>query len=245
MHDLELDIEYAATQIVNRDRHIEFISVICNIATSVEKLASEIRNLQRTELTEVAEAFDVKKQVGSSTMAHKRNPIISENISGLARVIRGFILPTFENALQWHERDLANSSSERFIIPHSCILLDDILIKLSDLISNLQVFPENMMRNIERVGGEIMAESVMQALVKNGLARDDSYKIVRNASVKSRESGKSYKEILLNDKIVMATLEDKELEFALNPKNYIGSSKKIVSIVYDLVKKSKLIKSRL
>ena len=131
MSELGLTADEASTQIVTRDRHIEFISVLANIATSIEKFATEIRNLQRSEVMEVAEAFDVKKQVGSSTMAHKKNPITSENVSGLARIIRAFILPTYENAIQWHERDLANSSAERFIIPHACILVDDILCSAS------------------------------------------------------------------------------------------------------------------
>jgi adenylosuccinate lyase len=119
LQDLKLGVEDVSTQIVARDRYNELISVLCNIATSLEKFSTEIRNLQRDEIGEVAEAFEAKKQVGSSTMPHKRNPIASEQISGLARVVRGFITPAFENSIQWHERDLCNSASERFILPHS------------------------------------------------------------------------------------------------------------------------------
>ncbi len=205
MDDLGLGTELAATQIVNRDRHVEFIGVLCNIATSIEKFATEIRNLQRTEILEVAEAFDVKKQVGSSTMAHKRNPITSENLSGLARVVRSFIIPTYENAIQWHERDLANSSSERFIIPHVCILVDDMLFKLGDLIKNLQVFPKQMRENLEHAGSEIMAEAVMQALVKKGIPRDESYSLVKSAVVIAKKSRITYKNALLKNKVVKKT----------------------------------------
>jgi len=208
MNDLDLGIELASTQIVTRDRHIEFIGVLVNIATSVEKLATEFRNLQRSELSEVAEAFDVKKQVGSSTMAHKRNPITSENISGLARVVRGFMGPTYENALQWHERDLANSSSERFIIPHTCILVDDILFKLSGLLENLEVYPDNMRRNLDRAGQTIMSEAVMQALTEHGLARDEAYKLVRAAAIESTQTQTSYKTILLKNKKIKNNLTE-------------------------------------
>ncbi len=242
MLDLGLGTELAATQIVTRDRHIEFIGVLVNIATSVEKMATEIRNLQRSELLEVAESFDAEKQVGSSTMAHKRNPITSENISGLARVIRGFIIPTYENALQWHERDLANSSSERFVIPHVCILVDDILQKLDQMLRVLEIFPQNMRNNLDCAGGEIMAEAVMQALTKKGMARDDAYKLVRSAAVAARSSDSEFKAELLKMSNVKKLLPGKELEASLDPKNYLGSSKKIVSKVVQIIAKSKLLK---
>jgi adenylosuccinate lyase len=243
MTDLGLGTELAATQIVNRDRHIEFIGLLVNIATSVEKLATEIRNLQRTELSEVAEAFDVKKQVGSSTMAHKRNPITSENISGLARVVRGFIIPTYENAIQWHERDLANSASERFIIPHSCILVDDILIKMTGLLKNLQVFPKTMRENLSRAGSEIMAEAVMQVLAGKGMARDSAYRLVRDAAVTARTPGHDFKTELLKDKKLTKLLSNKELDSTLNPINYTGSSKEIAFKVIKIITKSKLMKN--
>jgi adenylosuccinate lyase len=241
MTELGLGVELAATQITNRDRHIEFIGLMVNIATSVEKLATELRNLQRTEIAEVAEAFDSKKQVGSSTMAHKRNPITGENISGLARIVRGFIIPTYENALQWHERDLANSSSERFTIPHSCIIVDDILNKLCGLLKNLQVFPDNMMRNITNCGGEIMAEAVMQVLTTKGMARDDAYSIVRQAAVASRQSSNDYRTELWKSAKIKKLLSEAELDSALDPRKYVGSSKKIVASVIKEIKNSKLI----
>jgi len=242
MTDLGLGFELAATQIVNRDRHIEFVSALVNIATSAEKLATEIRNLQRSEILEVAEAFDTEKQVGSSTMAHKRNPITSENICGLARVVRGFIIPTYENAIQWHERDLANSSSERFIIPHTCVLVDDILNKLSKLLKNLEVYSATMKRNLEKAGGEIMAEAIMQALTTKGMARDEAYGIVRGVTVDARKSGNDFKTELMKKNQIKKLLTQYELETALNPKNYLGSSKSIVSKVAEIITKSKLMK---
>jgi adenylosuccinate lyase len=244
MSNLGLGTELAATQIVTRDRHIEFVSVLVNIATSVEKLATEIRNLQRSEILEVAEAFDVKKQVGSSTMAHKRNPIISENICGLARVVRGFIVPTYENAIQWHERDLANSSSERFIIPHSCVIVDEILNKLSNLLRNLEVYPETMRRNLAMAGQQIMAEAVMQALTKRGMPRDEAYSLVRAVAVDSRQSGRDFKTELLKKNKIKKLLNEKDLDAALNPVNYLGSSKSIVSKVVRTITKSKLLQNK-
>jgi adenylosuccinate lyase len=240
MADLDLGTELAATQIVTRDRHIEFVGHLINIATSVEKLATELRNLQRTEIFEVAEPFDSKKQVGSSTMAHKRNPIISENISGLARIVRGFIIPTYENALQWHERDLANSSSERFILPHTCIILDDILNKLTNLLSGLVIYPDHMQENLTRGGGEIMAESVMQALTQAGMARDEAYGLVRTAAVASRANNTQYKSELLKLSKIRKLLSEKQLDSALDPRNYTGSSKLIVKKVNKLINGSKL-----
>ena len=133
LKELKLGVEDVSTQIVCRDRYNELLGTLCNIATSIEKFATEIRNLQRDEIREVTEAFEAKKQVGSSTMPHKRNPITCEQICGLARVIRGFIIPTYENSIQWHERDLCNSSSERFIIPHSIILTDWIAVSYTHL----------------------------------------------------------------------------------------------------------------
>jgi adenylosuccinate lyase len=142
--DLGVGVEEASTQIVGRDRYTEFVCLLANIASSIEKFATEVRNLQRSEIDEVAEAFDTKKWVGSSTMAHKKNPINCENVCGLARIIRSFVTPTLENMILWHERDLTNSSAERFIIPHICILTDDILIKITNVFDNLEVNKKKM-----------------------------------------------------------------------------------------------------
>ncbi len=228
MEKLGLKPEEASLQIIGRDRYIEFIALLANIATSLEKFATEIRNLQRSEIKEAAEAFDVKKQVGSSTMAHKKNPITAENICGLARVIRGFLLPTFENNVLWHERDLCNSSGERIILPHTCVLIDDIITKMTNVFDNLAVYPENMKRNLESSKGLIMGESVMIALTKKGVGRQEAHEAVRQAAMKAVEEGMNFTDALSQDDTISQALSKEELKTALNPENYTGSAAEIV-----------------
>ena len=234
MRDLKLGVEDASTQIVGRDRYVELISVLSNIAVSIEKFATEIRNLQRSEIAEVLESFEAEKQVGSSTMPHKRNPILCEQICGLARIIRSFIIPSFENAIQWHERDLCNSSSERFILPHSLILTDWIIHQMNTVLKNLQVFPEKMIENIEQSKGIPMAEAVMTKLVEKGMGRGEAHELIRKCSMKAIAENKQLIDALLDDKSISAVLTKKELLDVLNPYNYLGMSEKIVE---NIVKK--------
>ena len=234
MADLKLGIEEGATQIVGRDRYIELLSTICNIATSMEKFATEIRNLQRSEISEAAEAFESKKQVGSSTMPHKRNPILCEQVSGLARVVRSSIIPGYENAIQWHERDLANSSSERFILPHSLILTDWIIFQMNVVFENLKVFPEKMLDNLEKSKGLPMAEAVMTKLVEKGMGRGEAHELVRTCSQKAIAEDKNLMNTLLDDKTVSKFLNKNELKDALDPKKYLGVTDKIID---NIVKK--------
>ncbi len=234
MRDLKLGIEEGATQIVGRDRYIELLSTLSNISASMEKFATEIRNLQRSEIGEVAEAFESKKQVGSSTMPHKRNPIICEQICGLARVTRSFVIPAYENAIQWHERDLCNSSSERFILPHSLILTDWIVYQMNNVFKNLQVNPEKMLDNLEKSKGLPMAEAVMIKLVEKGMGRGDAHELVRKCSLKASDKDKDLLTTLLEDKNVSKLLRKNELEEIMNPRNYLGASDKIVD---NIVKK--------
>ncbi|MEA2055363.1 MAG: adenylosuccinate lyase [Candidatus Thermoplasmatota archaeon] len=231
LKELKLGIEDVSTQIVCRDRYNELLGVLCNIATSMEKFGTEIRNLQRDEIGEVAEAFEVKKQVGSSTMPHKRNPITSEQICGLARVVRGLAIPTYENAIQWHERDLCNSSSERFVIPHSIILTDWIIYKANDVFKNLKVFPERMKKNMEISKGLPMAESMMTTLIGKGMGRGEAHELMRKTSLKATKEGKSLKEVFIDVNKKMKLLSEKEINAALNPKNYIGVTEKIIDKV--------------
>ena len=189
LESLGLTVPVATTQVVGRDRYIEWVSWMANTATSVEKLLQEIRNLQRSEIGEVSEWFDVKNQVGSSTMAHKKNPITAENACGLARIVRSMIIPSYENALLWHERDLANSSAERFTLSHSMILLDDILWKCNRVMSRCVVDQERMLANIESQQGLVMAERVMLALVDVGMHRDAAHEALRVASMKAVNDG--------------------------------------------------------
>jgi len=205
MEELGLKAELPSTQIVGRDRYIALISVLANIATSMEKFATEIRNLQRSEIGEVAEPF-AKKQVGSSTMPHKRNPIICEQICGLSRIIRANLLPAWENAIQWHERDLCNSSSERFIIPHSIILTDWVISQMTKVFSGLDVYPQKMKENIERSMGLPMAESIMILLVEKGMGRQEAHEKIREL------------------------LSPEEISNALDAERYIGSAVKIVDM---------------
>ena len=183
LEHLGLTVPVATTQVVGRDRYIEWVGWMANVAASVEKLLQEVRNLQRSEIAEVGEWFDVEKQVGSSTMAHKRNPITAENASGLARIVRSMIIPSYENALLWHERDLANSSSERFTLSHAMILLDDILAKSDKVMGKCVVDVERMLANIESQNGLVMAEKIMLALVDEGIHRDQAHEILRAASM--------------------------------------------------------------
>lgn len=231
MKILGINMEIASTQIVGRDRYVELSSLMANIATSVEKFATEIRNLQRNEIGEVAEAFDVKKQVGSSTMPHKMNPITCEQICGLARIVRSLSQVSFDNAIQWHERDLCNSSSERVWIPHCFILLDWILYKINDVFSNLKVFPERMKENLERSRGIPMAEAVMMFLVKKGMAREDAHELVRRCAIRAAAEGITLKESLLKEKNIGEMVSEEELDHALNPENYLGRAKEIVDEV--------------
>jgi adenylosuccinate lyase len=231
MVDLKLGTEMAATQIVARDRYIELLSVLANIASSMEKFATEIRNLQRSEIAEVSEAFEAKKQVGSSTMPQKRNPILCEQICGLARVIRSFIIPAYENAIQWHERDLCNSSSERFILPHSLIMTDWIVFQMNNVFKNLQVYPEHMRENLQNAKGLPMAEAVMTKLVEKGMGRGDAHELVRICSLKAVDEGKQLLSILLEHPKVIKLVKKKELEDVMNPRNYLGVSDKIVDQV--------------
>lgn len=231
MADLKLGTEEASTQIVGRDRYIELLSVLANIASSMEKFATEIRNLQRSELGEVSEAFEAKKQVGSSTMPQKRNPILCEQVCGIARVIRSFIIPAYENAIQWHERDLCNSSSERFILPHSLIMTDWIVFQMNKVFKNLQVNPERMRQNLENSKGLPMAEAVMTKLVEKGMGRGDAHELVRTCSLKAVSDDKQLLSVLLENPKVVKLLKKKELEEVMNPRNYLGVSDKIVDQV--------------
>ncbi len=224
LKELKLGIEDVSTQIVCRDRYNELISVLCNISTSLEKFATEIRNLQRDEIKEAAEAFESKKQVGSSTMPHKKNPITCEQICGLARVVRSFITPTYENAIQWHERDLCNSSSERFIIPHSIILTDWITFKMNEVFKNIKIFPENMKKNLEISKGLPMAESLMTTLISKGLGRGEAHELMRKTSLKASKENKTLKEVFLKENKKLKLLSEKEIDDALNPENYLGST---------------------
>ena len=228
MQDLCLTYEPAATQVVGRDRYTELICFMANIATSLERYATEIRNLQRSEIGEVSESFDTSKQVGSSTMAQKRNPTDSENISGLARVVRGFVVPTFENQVLWHERDLSNSSAERFTIPHAFTLLDEMILRMTKVFSGLEVNAGAMQKNIEMSRGLIMAEPVMMRLVEKGIGRQDAHEILRTASMTAIKENICLEDALMGRDDVKSIISCDELASIMDPANYTGDSGAIV-----------------
>jgi adenylosuccinate lyase len=223
MEDLGLGVEEAATQIVQRDRMLELLSALCNLSVTIEKIATEIRTLQRPEIGELQESFDTKKQVGSSTMSHKRNPITCENITGLARTLRGFLIPEFENGVQWNERDLSNSSSERFILPHMMIIADDIVNKISGVMENLIVNEDRISENLEKAGDVIMAESVIMALCEKGMGRQEAHEATRKAAM-AHYQGMDYLEALLEDRRITSLLSRDELKVRLDPANYVGTA---------------------
>ena len=231
LKELKLGVEDVSTQIVCRDRYNELLGLLCNIATSMEKFATEIRNLQRDEIREVAEAFEAKKQVGSSTMPHKRNPITCEQICGLSRLIRAYALPAYENAIQWHERDLCNSSNERFIIPHSLILTDWVVYKTNEVFKNIKVMAERMKKNFEISKGLPMAESLMTTLIGKGMGRGDAHELMRKTALKAAKENKSLKEIFTQENKNLKLLSDKEINDSLKPENYLGATEKIIDKV--------------
>jgi adenylosuccinate lyase len=199
----------ASSQILQRDRHAQLLTTLAILSTLGEKVATEIRNLQRTEIREVEEHF-AAGQRGSSAMPHKRNPWVSEQVSGLARVVRGYVVPALENIVTWHERDLANSSVERIIIPDACTLVDYQLVTFTRIVRQLEVFAEAMAANIERMGGLVFSQQVMLALVDKGVSRDEAYKLVqRNAA--AAWQGASFQQQVLADPEIRAHLSEAEI----------------------------------
>ncbi|DAC51929.1 MAG TPA: adenylosuccinate lyase [Candidatus Poseidoniaceae archaeon] len=236
MTHLGLGVPLATTQVVGRDRYIEYVSWLANVAASCEKILQEIRNLQRSEIQEAGEGFDIKKQVGSSTMAHKKNPIKSENASGLARIVRSMIIPTYENALLWHERDLANSSSERFTLSHGSALCEDVIVKTRQVLSNMWVDSERCLENIKSQRGLVMAEKVMIELVEHGIARDEAHEILRSASFEAVDKKIELIDVCSRTPEIAAAFSAEELEAMFDPMNHIGVSGEIVDEAVELAR---------
>jgi len=200
-----------STQVVQRDLHAEFFTTLALIASSIEKLAVEVRHLQRTEVLEAEEPF-TKGQKGSSAMPHKRNPILSENLTGLARLVRANSVAAMENVALWHERDISHSSVERVIGPDSTILVDFMLFRLTKMIDGLVIYPENMMTNLEKMGGLIFSQQILLALIDKGMTREEGYKVVQRNAMKGWEEGEPFKSVLMKDEEVMGLLTQKELD---------------------------------
>ena len=199
-----------SSQIIQRDRHAQFVTTLAIIASSLEKFATEIRGLQRTEVREVEEPFEAG-QTGSSAMPHKRNPELCERVCGLARLVRGHALTSLENVPLWHERDISHSSAERIILPDSCLALDYMLATFTSIMKGLKIYPENMRRNIELTEGIIFSQRVLLALINKGLMREEAYRIVQDNAMKAWETRKSFLSLLEADKRITSRLSKLEL----------------------------------
>jgi adenylosuccinate lyase len=214
---LNLKIEPISTQVIPRDRHAAFFSTLGIIASSIERLSTEIRHLQRSEVLEVEEFFS-SKQKGSSSMPHKRNPVLTENLTGLARIIRSSVLPALENVSLWHERDISHSSVERFIGPDSTITMDFALNRLTNVIENMVVYPDNMMNNLEKFNGLVFSQRVLLSLTQKNISREESYSMVQRNSMKVWNEEGSFYDLIKADKEIASILSDEEIEdiFDLN-----------------------------
>ena len=208
---LGIDSANVSTQVIQRDRHAWYMATLAVIASSLEQMALEVRNLQRTEVHEVEEAFG-KGQKGSSAMPHKRNPVSSENICGCARVMRGYMATAAENVALWHERDISHSATERIIMPDATILLDYMLNRMMGILENLVIFEQQMHDNIYRTNGVIFAQRVMNALIDKGFVREKAYDTVQPVAMRAMQEGKPYIDLLRQDPTVSATLSAEELE---------------------------------
>jgi adenylosuccinate lyase len=206
-----------STQVLQRDRHAEFMNALAVCGCSLEKFATEIRHLQKTEVLEVEEYFS-KGQKGSSAMPHKRNPVTCERIAGLSRVLRGNALAAMENVALWHERDITHSSVERVIVPDSCIVLDYMLTQFTNIVDKLLVYPENMRRNLDRTNGLVFSQEVLLALTKKGMKREEAYRIVQERAMKVWENGSDFRELIKGNEDVSRLLSDSELNELFDPK---------------------------
>jgi adenylosuccinate lyase len=219
---LGLKPEPVATQIVQRDRHAEYFSVLALIASSLEKFATEIRHLQRTEVAEAEEPFTTG-QKGSSAMPHKRNPIASENLAGLSRVLRGNALAAMENVALWHERDISHSSVERVICPDATILLDFMLSRFTRLVDELVVYPERMLENLNLTRGVIFSQMVLLKMVEKGMTREQAYAVVQDNAMRAWLEGIAFKDLLLSDRRVKSYLDPREIEGVFKLENFLGN----------------------
>jgi adenylosuccinate lyase len=218
----------ASTQVISRDRHANYLQVLALLTATIERIAVEIRNLQRTDVLEVEEYFS-KGQKGSSAMPHKRNPIRSERLTGLARLIRGYAMTALENVALWHERDISHSSAERVMMPDACILTHFMLVETTNLVQNLLVYPENMQRNMNLYGGVIFSQRVLLALVEKGMLREDAYAIVQsNAHQAWNREGGDFRALIAQDLKVKAHLSEEDLAECFNPQHHLQN----LSVIY-------------
>lgn len=223
--ELGLKLAKISTQIISRDRHAKFFSQLALIASLIEQFATEIRHLQKTEVREVEEGF-AKNQKGSSAMPHKKNPVLCENLCGLARVVRSNMITAFENINLWHERDISHSSAERIIFPDSLILVDFMLHRFNNVMENLVVHKDNMLKNTKLYGGVVFSQKVLLKLVEKGLTREDAYRIVQGHALSALNGG-HFKDALHNDKVVTNLLSNDEIEACFNVEDYLKNIDKV------------------
>jgi len=227
MRILGLKPAIISSQIIPRDIYCEYVEFLANLSTTLEKIATNFRILQRAEVAELSEKFG-KKQVGSSTMPHKRNPIDAENICGLARVVRGFVEPQHQSSILWEERDLSNSSAERITLVEPTILVDHIITKMIKIVRTISLNLSNVRKNLDAQKGLNLSEAVMIALTRKGLSRQEAHEIVREAAMRTTSS---FSEELINDEVVKNYLDDDEIQKLLTPENYIGTSEQKIEVV--------------
>jgi adenylosuccinate lyase len=227
---LDLKPAPASTQVIQRDRYAEYFTVLAIMASSIEKMAVEIRHLQRTEVLEAEEYFS-KGQKGSSAMPHKRNPIGSENLSGLARIIRSNAMAAMENIPLWHERDISHSSVERVIAPDSTILMNYMLNRFNSIIKNLVVYPDKMMENLDILKGLIYSQQILLSLAEAGVTREDAYQIVQSQAMKVWNEKKDFKTLILNDKNIGKHLDRKKIEELFDVRNHL----KYINAIFERV----------
>jgi adenylosuccinate lyase len=230
---LGLSSPEVTNQIVQRDRHAELVCVLAIVASSLDKFATEIRNLQRPELDELSEPFRTGKQVGSSAMPQKRNPWRSENISSLAKIERSLVPPSLEAIITWHERDLSQSASERFTIPEAFILLDHMLNSITRILKGLRVNDGKMFENLMKYKDPMMSESLLISLVKKGMPRQEAHRLLQGLVFKCQESGVTYRDVLRTDTNIFKFLSESDIDSALDPKSYLGMSGKLVDLAVE------------
>ena len=228
---LGLEAAAVSSQVIQRDRHADYVCTLAVIAATLEKIALEIRHLQRTEVREAEEFFGTN-QKGSSAMPHKRNPVTCEQICGLARIIRSNAQAALENVALWHERDISHSSVERVILPDSTILLDYLLAKTTELMANLLVYPEQMMKNLESTGGLVYSGQLLLDLAEAGLSREDAYKIVQGHAMKAWREGKNFHKIVLRDPVIISHLTQEQMERAFDLKRQLRNVDKVFIRVF-------------
>jgi adenylosuccinate lyase len=228
---LGLKAAAVSSQVIQRDRHAQYLATLAVIASTLDKIATEIRHLQRTEVRE-AEEFFSEKQKGSSAMPHKRNPVTSEQISGLARVIRGNAQAGFENVALWHERDISHSSAERVILPDSTTLLDYLLNKTSNLIETMFVYPKRMLANLESTHGLIFSGQLLLDLVEHGVSREDAYRLVQSHAMRAWRENLDFHQLVLADKEITGKVPRKQIEYAFDLARQLKNVDKIFARVF-------------